>query len=150
MVSPFFYTSRNSASWPPHVQHMVSDVPARLGLKAPALAWPRRALAFQILEPSRGPKPGQSRGSAWPGDGFREVSGAVCYETCSTASTRRYEPLRPPCSLANVSHTSIDVRCTLRGDWVVAGWVATEVGTYRGDDDIIVVVYKCARHWRST
>jgi hypothetical protein len=47
-----------------------SDVPARLGSKAPALAWPRTALAFKILEPGRGPKPGQSRGLAWPGDGF--------------------------------------------------------------------------------
>jgi hypothetical protein len=32
-----------------------SDVPARLGLKAPALAWPEAALAF------RNPRPGQSR-----------------------------------------------------------------------------------------
>jgi hypothetical protein len=47
-----------------------NDVPARLGSKAPALAWPSTALAFEILEPGRGPKPGQSRGLAWPGDGF--------------------------------------------------------------------------------
>jgi len=69
----------------------------------------------------------QAKAAAWLGlvTAFGKVSGAVCYETCSTNSTRRYEPLRPPCNLANVSRTSIDVRCALRGDWVVAGWVAT-------------------------
>ena len=46
------------------------DVPAWLGLKALALAWPRTALAFEILEPGCGPKPGQSCGLAWPGNSF--------------------------------------------------------------------------------
>ena len=39
-----------------------SDVPARLGLEAGALAWPRAALAFKILRPSWG--------LAWPRNGF--------------------------------------------------------------------------------
>jgi hypothetical protein len=37
-----------------------SAVPARLGLKAAALAWLKPALAFQNLEPSRGRR-------LWPG-----------------------------------------------------------------------------------
>jgi len=35
-----------------------SDVPAWLGLKAGALAWPKVALASNIFRPSCGPKPG--------------------------------------------------------------------------------------------
>ena len=39
----------------PHTVHINSAVPARLGLKAPALAWPEAASAFS------NPRPGQSR-----------------------------------------------------------------------------------------
>jgi hypothetical protein len=52
----------NPAPRPAHPN--ISDVPARLGLKAGALAWPETALAFKIVKPSREPKPGQSRGLA--------------------------------------------------------------------------------------
>jgi hypothetical protein len=41
-----------------------SDVLAWLGLKAGASAWPEAALAFEIVRPSREPKPSQSRGLA--------------------------------------------------------------------------------------
>jgi hypothetical protein len=41
-----------------------SDVPAWLGLKAGALAWPEGALASKFIRPSRKPKLGQSRGLA--------------------------------------------------------------------------------------
>jgi len=42
-----------------------SGVPARLGLKAAALAWPKAALAFNILRPGRRPKP--AKAAAWLG-----------------------------------------------------------------------------------
>jgi len=45
--------------------HMTSDVPARLGLKAGALAWPGAALAFEIFRPSRGQS--QAKARAWLG-----------------------------------------------------------------------------------
>ena len=47
-----------------------SDVPARLGLKAGALAWPKTALAFKIVKPSCEPKPGQSQSLALPEAAF--------------------------------------------------------------------------------
>jgi hypothetical protein len=70
-----------------------SDVPARLWLKAPALAWPETALAFEIPRPSRGPKPSQSRGRLWPGDGFsrekkKMVSLPFAYHTTRLVSSR--------------------------------------------------------------
>jgi hypothetical protein len=34
------------------------DVPAQLGLKVRASAWPEMALAFKIVKPSHEPKPG--------------------------------------------------------------------------------------------
>jgi hypothetical protein len=49
---------------------VISDVPAWLGLKARALAWPETALAFKIVKPSHEPKPGQSWGLALACSGF--------------------------------------------------------------------------------
>ena len=50
----------------PHsTRNMASDVRARLGLKAPAWARLGEAWALKNLGPSRGPKPGPSRSSAW-------------------------------------------------------------------------------------
>jgi hypothetical protein len=45
---------------------VVSGVPARLGLKAPALAWPEAALAFSNLRPSQSRQTGLGPGLAWP------------------------------------------------------------------------------------
>jgi hypothetical protein len=44
-----------------------SAVPARLGLKAPALAWPKTALAFAIHRPGQSRQLGLGPGLAWPG-----------------------------------------------------------------------------------
>jgi hypothetical protein len=46
---------------------LASGVPARLGLKAAALAWPEAAPAFQNLRPSRQSRLRLGHGLAWPG-----------------------------------------------------------------------------------
>ena len=43
-----------------------SDVPARLGLKAPALAWPEVALACSDTRPGQSRHSGLGLGLAWP------------------------------------------------------------------------------------
>jgi hypothetical protein len=43
-----------------------SAVPARLGLKAPALAWPEAALAFSNPRPGQSRRPRLGPGLAWP------------------------------------------------------------------------------------
>jgi len=43
-----------------------SAVPARLGLKAPALAWPEPALAFSNPRPSQSRQTRLGPGLAWP------------------------------------------------------------------------------------
>jgi hypothetical protein len=45
---------------------VVSDVPARLGPKAPALAWPEAALAFSRPGPGQSPHSRLGPGPAWP------------------------------------------------------------------------------------
>jgi hypothetical protein len=47
-----------------YTYNLTSDVPAWLGLKARALAWPEAALAFKIVRPSHEQKPSQSWGLA--------------------------------------------------------------------------------------
>jgi hypothetical protein len=48
------------------ILQIVSDVPARLGLKAPALAWPEAALAFKNPRPGQSRQPGLGSGLARP------------------------------------------------------------------------------------
>ena len=45
---------------------VISVVPARLGLKATALAWPELALAFSKPRPSQSRQTGLGPGLAWP------------------------------------------------------------------------------------
>ena len=46
---------------------VVSAVPARLGLEAPALAWPEGASASSDLRPGQSRQPRLGSGLAWPG-----------------------------------------------------------------------------------
>ena len=65
-----------------------SDVPARLGLKAPALAWPEAALAFSNAGP------GQSRthglAPAWLGLSRGFHRGVGKFKLCSISSITKY------------------------------------------------------------
>ena len=135
-----------------------SDVLARLGSKTPALAWSRTALIFEILEPGRGPKPGQSRGLALPGDGFwKENKNKNILHIHHTKPmvllvTEGLDTSAIPATsqTCHARQLTCVVHCEVIGLW--AGWVTTtnqEVGTYRGDN-IIVVVCKCAWHWHPT
>jgi hypothetical protein len=133
-----------------------SDVLARLGSKAPALVWTRTALTFEILELGRVPKPGQSRRLALPGDGFWKENKNILHihhtkpmvllvtKGLDTSAFPATSQTCHACQLMCVVH------CEVIGLW--AGWVTTtnqEVGTYRGDD-IIIIICKCTWRWRST
>jgi len=72
-----------------------SAVPARLGLKAPALAWPEGASAFQNPRPSHGSRLWLGHGLAWPRPGLlQEIP---------------YLVFAHYCYLTRAAHTSIDV-----------------------------------------
>jgi len=98
---------------------LISDVPARLGLKATALAWPKAALAFEILRPSPGPKPGQSHGLArW----------LLAEKNQKKCTTYHYECKPLPAIASSTTHATsrerytrqLTRRCVSRGEkWVV-------------------------------
>jgi len=124
-----------------------SDVPARLGSKAPALAWPRTALAFKILEPGRGPKPGQSRGLAWPGDSFWKEITHTSYKPMVLLVPEGLDTSALPetSQTCHARQLTCAIHFEVIGLWPGGSRVTTtnqEVGTYRGDD-IIVVVCTC-------
>jgi hypothetical protein len=76
-------------------QGLGSAVPARLGLKALALAWPEGALAFQNPRPSHGSWLRLGHGLAWPRPGLLQQVPYLVFA--------HY------CYLARAAHTSIDV-----------------------------------------
>ena len=90
------------------VHHRPSAVPARLGLKALALAWPEGALAFQNPRPSCGSRLRLGHGLAWPRLGLlQQIPYLVCAHYCY---------------LARAAHTSIDVGMRARKVTSGVGW----------------------------
>jgi hypothetical protein len=68
-----------------------SAVPAWLGLKAPALAWPEGALAFQNPRPSHGSWLRLGHGLAWPRLGLLQQ---IPYLVCATTVTSQEQHTR--------------------------------------------------------
>jgi hypothetical protein len=89
-------------------------VPARLGPEAPALAWPERASALDIIRPSQSRQVRPGSGLAWPRPG-------LLYERCDTTQLEASSSLQvsngPLCSpsLCSPSLTPvITSRCLVR------------------------------------
>jgi len=87
---------------------IISAVPARLGLKAPALAWPEGAPAFQNPRPSCESQLQLGHGLAWPRPGLlQQIPYLVCAHYCY---------------LTRAAQTSIDVGVHARKVTSGVGW----------------------------
>jgi len=94
-------------------QEIPSAVPAQLGLKAPALAWPEGALAFQNPRPSHGSWLQLGHGLAWPRPGLLQQI-PWCLPTTATSREQHTCQLTWACVLVRccvVGSSSSDCVC---------------------------------------
>jgi len=80
--------------------YQCSAVPAWLGLKAPALAWPEGAPAFQNPRPSCGSWLWLGHGLAWPRPGLLQQIPYLVYATTATSREQHTRQLTWACVLA--------------------------------------------------